>query len=184
MRGEVRASSLGLGDHQSAFRRNAVPLGGPADFRGRGSPNTILAPLSLQREDGALRVYAAGDPATARYFNRPLKYPAATGLHALRRRVDVADIEIVKPIWDRLRRSFGEDAADRQSSGGEQLIRVRRTCFGARILPAKKLAVERKGLLPVGGEQLMPAHVPRFIEFGRMLLPRFQTRDQRKRRRL
>src|SRR5712691_1889929 len=92
-----------------------------------------------------------------------LKDPATTGLHTLGGRVDVADIEVIKPEWDRLFRTFSEHAADRLPTGGEQLIRVRRIGFGIRFLPAKKLTVESKRLLLVGGEQLMPADAPRFV---------------------
>src|ERR1700682_2422308 len=88
----------------SPLRRNPVPLGGPAE--------PVLAPLSLQREDGALRIDASRDPVAARHFDRALEDLAATGLHAFRGRVDVVDIEIVEPIWDRLHRTLGKHAAD------------------------------------------------------------------------
>ena len=45
----------------------------------------------------ALRVDAFGDPVAARHFHRTVEDLAAAGLHAFRRRVDVVDIEIVKP---------------------------------------------------------------------------------------
>src|ERR1035437_10115143 len=76
---------------------------------------------------------------------------------------------------------FRAHAAKRLPTGGEQLIRVRRTGFGVLFLPAKKLAVESKRLLPVGGDQLMPAHAPQFARLGGLLLAGFQPLDQPKR---
>ena len=134
----------------------------------KASFQTVLPP----RKDRTLRVYASDDP-TVRHFKWPLEDPAAAGLHAFSGRVDIADIEVIKPVWDLLYRTFGEHAADRLPAGGEQLIRVLRTEFGVRFLPAEKLAVESKRLLPVGGEQLMPAHALRFVQIGRLLLTVF-----------
>src|SRR5215472_1408137 len=72
---------------------------------------------SLQRERGALRVHAPDDPAAARHFERPLKDLAATGPHALRSYIDVADVEVIKPEWGRHCRRFAEHAADRLPCG-------------------------------------------------------------------
>ena len=102
----------------------------------------------------------------ARQFKRTLENLAAGGLHALRGRIDIADIEVEKPERNRVNRTFGEHAADRCSAGMEQLIDVRRTDIGARLPPAKKFAVKGKRLLQIGGEQLMPAHTSRFVRFG------------------
>src|ERR1700720_655054 len=114
-----------------------------------GSPDTIFAPLSLQRKEGALRVRASGDPAAVQQLMRAIKDPATTGLHTLRSRVDVADIEVIEPEWNRLCRKFSEHAADRLPTSGEPLTRIGWTGFVVRFLPAKKLAVESKRLLPV-----------------------------------
>jgi hypothetical protein len=54
---------------------------------------TVLPP----RKDRTLRVYASDDPAV-RHFKWPLADPAAAGLHAFRGRVDIADIEVIKPV--------------------------------------------------------------------------------------
>src|ERR1700722_1594246 len=86
---------------QSASRRNSAPLAGPADVSGAGSHDAV-SPFSLQREDGALRVSASGDPAAIRQFVWVRKDDAATGLHTLGGGVDVADIEVIKPIRERL----------------------------------------------------------------------------------
>ena len=72
------------------------------------------------------------------------------------------DVEIIKPEGKRQGRRLGEHAADRLPSGGELLIRAHRADVGVRFLPAKQRAVESERLLPVGREQLMPAHAPRF----------------------
>src|SRR5258705_3773258 len=109
-----------------------------------------------------------------------IKDPATAGLHALRGRVDVADIEVIEPEWNRLCRKFSEHAADRLPTSGEPLIRVRRTGFGVRFMPAKNLSVESKRLLQVGGEQLMPAHAPRFVQIGGRLLDGLQPPAQPK----
>src|SRR5882757_5506825 len=132
-----------LGAQQSALGRKPVPLGGPAD--------AILFSLSPQRKEGALRVNASGDPAAARQFKWSLEDLAATGLHPFGGRVDVADVEVIKPEWDGHCGKFGEHAADHLPAGGERLIRLRRTGFGVRFLPAEKFAVEGKRLPPVGG---------------------------------
>jgi hypothetical protein len=106
------------------------------------------------------------DPAAVRHFNRTVEDLAATSLHALRRRVDVADVEVVKPEGDRHHRRLSDHAADRLPSGGEQLIRAHSADVGFCFLPAKKLAVESQRLLPVGGEQLVPANAARCVQLG------------------
>src|SRR5262245_5985593 len=103
----------------------------------------VVAALSHQREDGALRIRALGDPFAA----RAVENLAAPSPHAPDRHVDVADVEVIKPERDRRRRRLCEHAADGLPPGGEQLIWV-----GLRFLPAEKLAVERPRILPVGGE--------------------------------
>ena len=60
-------------------------------------------PGEIQRKiEGALRVRASDDPAAVHQLMWAFKNPATTGLHTLCGRVDVADIEIIKPIRDRL----------------------------------------------------------------------------------
>src|SRR5215475_12412942 len=49
---------------------------------------------SLQREDPALRVLAPDHATAARHLDRSLDDAAASSLHALRRRVNVAGVEI------------------------------------------------------------------------------------------
>src|ERR1700723_1899806 len=78
-----------------------------------------VAPLFLQREHGALRVRASGDPAPARNFKGTLEDVAATGLHARRGGVDVTHIEVEKPERGRDHGRLGEHAADRLPCGGE-----------------------------------------------------------------
>ena len=134
---------------------------GSRDAAGVEISDRLVAPLSGQREHGALRVRASRDPAAAGHFKRALEDPAATGLDALRRRVDVVDVEVVKPEGHGNHRRFGGHAADRLASGGEQLICAHRVDVGVCFSPAKKLAVERKRLLPVGGEQFVPADAAR-----------------------
>src|SRR5215831_17420794 len=118
--------------------------------------DAVVAALSHQRENGALRVGALGHPSAAPHFNRAVDDLATPSPHAPDRHVDVADVEVIKPERDRLRRRLCEHAADGLSSGGEQLIWAHRAGVGLRFLPAEELAVESKCLLPVGGDQLMP----------------------------
>src|SRR5205807_6513910 len=115
---------------------------GPGEFCRRVLPGTILAPRSLQREHGALRVDASGNPAATRQFDWSLGDAAATALHAFSSHVDIPDIEIIKPERDWRPWKFGEDAADRLSAGGEQLVRIHEPDLGGRWLPAKNVAVE------------------------------------------
>src|SRR5258705_3861730 len=126
-----------------------------------------------------MRVYASDDPAAV-YFIWPLEDRAAASLQAFRGSVNIADIELKKPIWNRLSGTFSEHAADRRPAGGEQQIHVGRSEFAVRSLPAKELAVEYERLLPIAGEQLMPAHAPRFVQLGGLPLTGFQPTDQRK----
>ena len=121
------------------------------------------SPRSLQREYGALRVRASDDPAAARHFDRTFQDLAAAGLDALRRRVDVADVEIVEPEREPGSSGLGEHAADHLPSGGEGLIRARLADLGVLFLPAEKVAVESPCLLPVGGEQFVPADAARCV---------------------
>src|SRR3984957_8173895 len=86
---------------QSAPRQNSAPLAGPADVSGAGAHDAV-SPFSLQREDGALRVRASGDPAAIRQFVWARKDDAATGLHTLGGGIEGADIEVIKPIRERL----------------------------------------------------------------------------------
>src|ERR1700732_2481071 len=99
--------------------------------------NSFAAALVQQREYGALRVRAMNDPGAARHGSRAIEDLAAASLHALRRRLDVADVEIVKPEGKRQCRRLGEHAADRLPCGGELLIRAHRADVGVRFLPAK-----------------------------------------------
>ena len=62
------------------------------------------------------------DPGPARRFERAIKDLAAARLHAVRRRLDVRDVEIVKPERVRQCRRLGEHSSDRRRSGGEALI--------------------------------------------------------------
>ena len=106
------------------------------------------------------------DPAAAGHFNRAVEDLAVTRLHALRRRVNVADVEVVKPEGVRLRRRLGEHGTDRLPTGRERLIRAPRAGFRRCFLPAKKRAVESPRLLTVGGVQLLPADGSRRARLG------------------
>src|SRR5208283_1725448 len=80
--------------------------------------NSLAAALVQQREYGALRIRAMDDPGATRHCSRAILDLAAAGFHALRRRLDVVDVEIVKPEGKRQCRRLGEHAADRLPSGG------------------------------------------------------------------
>src|SRR6266540_3416938 len=129
-----------------------------------------MTSIAHQREDGALRIRASGDPSFAGQFNRAVEDRPRAGLHARYRHVDVSDVEIIKPERDRLHRRLGVHAADRLPSGGEQLVRACCAGVGLRLLPAKELAIKSKRLLPVGGEQLVPADAAWRVELGGLLL--------------
>src|SRR3954454_2080876 len=73
--------------------------------------DTRVAARSHEREDGSLRVCALKDPAVARHLNWTLKHVSAACLDALCGRIDIADIEVVEPEWDRHRCGLGEHAA-------------------------------------------------------------------------
>src|ERR1700730_18791566 len=89
------------GTHRSAIARTTRAL---------EISDTVVAALSHQREDGTLRVRALDDPSVARHFDRAVEDLAVTGLHAHYRRVDVADVEVVKTERNRHRRRLGEHA--------------------------------------------------------------------------
>src|SRR5215510_1280607 len=143
--------------------------------------DAVVAALSHQSENGALRVGALGHPSAAPHFNRAMDDLATPSPHAPHRHVDVADVEVIKPERDRLRRRLCEHAADGLSSGGEQLIWAHRAGVGLRFLPAEELAVESKRLLPVGGDQLMPADAAGRVQRGGPLLAAFEPLEQRNR---
>ena len=112
-------------------------------------------------------------------FKRTVEDLSAAGRDALRRRVDVADVEIVEPERGRDRRGLGEHAADHLPSGGEGLIRARLADVGVLFLPAEKLAVESPRLLPVGGKQFVPADAARCVRRGGRLLAGIAPLEQR-----
>ena len=63
---------------------------------------------------------------------------------AFRRRLDVADDEIVEPKGKRRALGVGNHAADCLRSGGELLVGARRADKSLGFSPAKQLAVESK----------------------------------------
>src|SRR5215813_5523573 len=81
--------------------------------------NRRRPPLPLQRKEGTLRVDALGSPAAVGGFHGTVQDLAAAGGHAPRRRVHVADVEVVEPEWLRRERRLGEHAADRLAAHGE-----------------------------------------------------------------
>src|SRR6186713_1505315 len=90
------------------FKLAALP--GPSPFRLAGRrcgalevSDRLAAARSLQREPGALKVYAEDGPAAARYIDRPGENLSTRGLHALRRRIDIDDVEIIQPEGNRYR---------------------------------------------------------------------------------
>ena len=124
------------------------------------------------------------DQSAARRRSRAIEDLAAAGFDAPRRRLDVIDVEIVKPEGKRQRRGLGVHAADRFSSCGEFLIRAHHADMAVAFLPAKEIFVESERLFPVGGKQLMPAHPPRRARLGGPRRAGFQPFDQSKRRHL
>jgi hypothetical protein len=77
------------------------------------------------------------DPGAARHGCWAIEDLAAAGLDALRRRLDVVDVEIVEPERKRRCRRLRQHAAERLSIGRKLLIRTGRTRVGARFLPAE-----------------------------------------------
>ena len=131
--GPVGQFALGRGAPIGGFRTESVATRTISGRAGRASgarrarnirPGGFFR-VPSSANDGALRVRASDDPAAARHFNRAVEDLAAAGLDALRRRVDVADVEIVEPEGSRDRRRLGEHAADHLPAGGEELIRAR-----------------------------------------------------------
>ena len=119
-------------------RPSAAPLvrGIARCARNKISGGFALAPVQ-QREYGALRVGAMNDPGAARHGSWAIEDLAAAGLHALRRRLDVVNVEIVEPERKRQCRRLRQHAAERLPIGGKLLIRTDRTSVGARFLPAE-----------------------------------------------
>ena len=66
------------------------PVFGRLGFARHEISNRFAAAPIQQREYGALRIRAMDDPSAARHFDRAIEDFAAAGLHALRRRLDVA----------------------------------------------------------------------------------------------
>src|SRR5437868_14710096 len=84
--------------------------------RNKISDAFALAPVQ-QREYGALRVGAMNDPGAARYGSWAIEDLTAAGLHALRRRLDVVNVEIVEPERKRQRseeRRVGKEGRARE----------------------------------------------------------------------
>jgi hypothetical protein len=77
------------------------------------------------------------DPGAARHGSWAIEDLAAAGLHALRRRLDVVNVEIVEPERKRQCRRLRQHAAERLPIGGKLLIGTGRTSVGARFLPAE-----------------------------------------------
>src|ERR1700722_10065927 len=100
------------------------------------SDRFAAAPVQ-EGEYGALRVRAMQNQSAARYCSGAIQDLAAAGFHALRRRLDVVDVEIVKPEGKRQRRRLGEHAADRFPSGGELLICPHHADMAIGFLPVK-----------------------------------------------
>src|SRR5262249_19092004 len=119
------------------------------------------AQLSLKRELGALRVVASDDARAAQHFERAVEDVPATSLHALRSRIEVADVEVIKPEGVRDLRRLGGHAADLLPVARDQLIGAGEA---VRPLPAEKPPVEGRCLFPVGGELLVPANAARAIK--------------------
>jgi len=104
--------------------------------RDKISGGFALAPVQ-QREYGALRVGAVNDPGAARHGSWAIEDLAAAGLHALRRRLDVVNVEIVEPEGKRQCRRLRKHAAEDLPISGKLLIRTDRTSVGSRFLPAE-----------------------------------------------
>jgi len=77
------------------------------------------------------------DPGAARHGSWAVEDLAAASLHALRRRLDVVNVEIVEPERKRQCRRLCLHAAERLPIGGKLLIRAERTSVGACFLPAE-----------------------------------------------
>src|SRR5262249_42904000 len=137
-----------------------------------------MAALSYQSEYGALRIRATDDPPVAGDFDGTVEDLAALRFHAPERDIHVADVEVVKPERDRLRGRLGEHAADGEIADREQLIRTHWAAVGLRFPPAEKLAVELPCLLPIGGEQLVPADVAERIQLGSLLTAAVEPFEQ------
>src|SRR5262249_43349004 len=141
--------------------------------------DAVVASLPHQGEDRALRIRAAGDPTAAQHFDRAVEDLPSAGPHAPNRDVDISDVEVIKPKRDWLHRRLGEHAADRHPSSGEQLICAHCAGVGVCFAPAEELAVEGERLLPVGGEQLVPADAAERVNFSGLFLVPLEPLEQR-----
>src|SRR5579883_15751 len=139
------------------------------------------APIQ-QAEYGPLRIRAMDNPGASRHFSRPINNLAAASLGALGHSFNTGDVEIVEPKRKRQLRGFREHAADWFSTGGELLVAAHRAYMRLRLLPAEELGVKSECLFPVGGEQLVPAHMPQSSGPKRLLLAGLQLLDQGKHR--
>src|SRR5215469_4484515 len=133
--------------------------------------NSVGTAPPLQREHGALRVYAPRDEAATCQFKRALDDLPATGSDPLRGCVDVANVEVVEPERDRHQRRLRLPATDRLPARRKHLIGARRADnVGIRFLPVEQLTVQCKRPFAVGGEQLVPAHPPQLARLGGLQL--------------
>ena len=82
------------------------------------------------------------DPAPARNFDRTVEDLPAGNPHTLRRRIDIVDVEVVKPKGFRHPTRLGNDAANCVSPDGKPLMRYQRTDARIGLLLAKKLSIE------------------------------------------
>src|SRR5262249_9868062 len=102
----------------------AARLGGSLRPDALEVSDRTAAPLPFQREPPALPVRAQQDRPAAPQSMRAVDDPSAAGRHALRRRVNVADAEVVEPERNQRRRGSGKDTAERLRAGGKKLIGV------------------------------------------------------------
>jgi hypothetical protein len=137
--------------------------------------------VACQREDGALWVRALDDPVAIQYFNRASEDLSAISLHALYGRVNVADVEVIKPAGNRHRRRFSHHATDRLPAGGELLICAHRADISFRFLPTKELAVNGPCLLLIVGQEFVPAGVASCAQVNGLLITGALPLEQRKR---
>src|SRR2546421_157220 len=113
---------------------------------------------SNHREDGALRVEAMGDPATAGDLHGAMDDLAAGVLHPCHSALDGIDIEIIKPERRRCLRHLGHHAAAWRAACRENLIDAHWShIHGFGFGPAKQAGIEGEGARPVARMQFLPA---------------------------
>ena len=112
--------------------------------------------LRLTARTSLLGIDALHDPVVARHSIGPLMTWPPSFLRLLQRRADGVDTEVVAPKAPASRRAWSS-CRRRRAASVEELVSAHRTIRAPRPWPQRPIGIESKGLLAVGGHQLVPA---------------------------